>query len=79
MFILLIFNFRPDRYLLADMVDWFFKLMRKDENWGYRRYDMKYDPIFPLKVALVNMISPAYPFGNLHWESIERVSFIILS
>ncbi|KAL0883801.1 hypothetical protein ABMA27_015891 [Loxostege sticticalis] len=62
----------PDRYLLADMVDWFFKLMRKDENWGYRRYDMKYDPIFPLKVALVNMISPAYPFGNLHWESIER-------
>ncbi|XP_026748292.1 NADH dehydrogenase [ubiquinone] 1 alpha subcomplex subunit 9, mitochondrial [Galleria mellonella] len=62
----------PKRYLLADLVDWFYKLMRKDEKWGYMRYDMKYDPIFPLKVALVNMISPAYPFGNLHWESIEK-------
>ncbi|CAG9791888.1 unnamed protein product [Diatraea saccharalis] len=63
----------PKRYLLADLVDWFFNLMRKDkENWGFRRYDMKYDPIFPLKVALVNKISPAYPFGNLHWEAIEK-------
>ncbi|KAL4713519.1 hypothetical protein ACJJTC_007757 [Scirpophaga incertulas] len=42
----------PKRYLLADMVDWFFNLMRKDkEIWGFRRYDMKYDPIFPIKVA----------------------------
>ncbi|KOB64893.1 NADH-ubiquinone oxidoreductase 39 kDa subunit, partial [Operophtera brumata] len=40
------------RYLLADLVDWFYKLMRKDEKWGYQRYDMKYDPILPLKVAL---------------------------
>ncbi|XP_059060052.1 NADH dehydrogenase [ubiquinone] 1 alpha subcomplex subunit 9, mitochondrial [Achroia grisella] len=62
----------PKRYLLADLVDWFYKLMRKDEKWGYFRYDMKYDPILPLKVALVNLISPAYPFGNLHWESLER-------
>ncbi|XP_004927924.1 NADH dehydrogenase [ubiquinone] 1 alpha subcomplex subunit 9, mitochondrial [Bombyx mori] len=63
----------PKRYLLADLVDWFYKLMRKDEKWGgYIRYDMKYDPILPLKVALVNAISPAYPLGNLHWEGIER-------
>ncbi|KAM3968119.1 NADH:ubiquinone oxidoreductase subunit 39 [Aphomia sociella] len=64
----------PKRYLLADLVDWFYKLMRKDEKWGYMRYDMKYDPIFSVKVALVNMISPAYPFGNLHWEGIEKES-----
>ncbi|XP_013185874.1 NADH dehydrogenase [ubiquinone] 1 alpha subcomplex subunit 9, mitochondrial [Amyelois transitella] len=65
----------PKRYLLADLVDWFFKLMRKDENWGYKRYDMKYDPIFfPLKVAMVNMLSPAYPFGGLHWEGLEKES-----
>lgn len=61
--------------MLCDMVDWFFQLMRKDEKvWGYRRYDMKYDPVFPIKVALLNMISPAYPLGSLHWESIEKVS-----
>lgn len=52
--------------------------MRKDEKWGYVRYDMKYDPIiFPLKVLLVNLISPAYPLGGLHWESIEKVNINI--
>ncbi|XP_022828922.1 NADH dehydrogenase [ubiquinone] 1 alpha subcomplex subunit 9, mitochondrial [Spodoptera litura] len=66
----------PKRYLLADLVDWFFALMRKDEKyWGYQRYDMKYDPIlFPLKVKLVNLISPSYPLGGLHWEAIEKES-----
>ncbi|KAJ0179254.1 hypothetical protein K1T71_004966 [Dendrolimus kikuchii] len=62
----------PKRYLLAELVDWFYKLMRKDEKWGYRRIDMKYDLFMPIKVALVNAASPAYPFGNLHWESLER-------
>ncbi|XP_021184702.2 NADH dehydrogenase [ubiquinone] 1 alpha subcomplex subunit 9, mitochondrial [Helicoverpa armigera] len=63
----------PKRYLLADLVDWFYGLMRKDENWGYKRYDMKYDPIFfPLKVLFVNLISPAYPLGGLHWEGLEK-------
>ncbi|CAH0628980.1 unnamed protein product [Chrysodeixis includens] len=63
----------PKRYLLADLVDWFYALMRKDAKWGYVRYDMKYDPIlFPLKVLLVNLVSPAYPLGGLHWESIEK-------
>ncbi|KAG6453805.1 hypothetical protein O3G_MSEX008311 [Manduca sexta] len=62
----------PKRYLLADLVDWFYKLMRKDEKWGYARYDMKYDPLFPLKVTMLNKLSPAYPFGNLHWEGLEK-------
>lgn len=62
----------PKRYLLADLVDWFYQLMRKDEKWGYRRIDIKYDFIMPLKVALVNAASPSYPWGSLHWESLER-------
>lgn len=62
----------PRKYLLADLVDWFYALMRKDESWGYQRYDMKYDPILSLKVKLINMISPAYPLGGLHWESLEK-------
>ncbi|KPI91213.1 PREDICTED: NADH dehydrogenase [ubiquinone] 1 alpha subcomplex subunit 9, mitochondrial [Papilio xuthus] len=64
----------PKRYLLADLIDWFYKLMRKDRA-GYRRYDMKYDPIFfSLRVAAANMLSPAYPFGGLHWEGLEKES-----
>lgn len=70
--------FSPKRYLLADLVDWFYKLMRKDEKWGYRRIDMKYDLFMPIKVALVNAASPSYPWGNLHWESLERVSLIFI-
>uniref|UniRef100_A0A2A4JI70 NADH dehydrogenase [ubiquinone] 1 alpha subcomplex subunit 9, mitochondrial n=1 Tax=Heliothis virescens TaxID=7102 RepID=A0A2A4JI70_HELVI len=63
----------PKKYLLGDLVDWFYGLMRKGESWGYHRYDMKYDPIFfPLKVLLINTISPAYPLGGLHWEGIEK-------
>ncbi|XP_026491247.2 NADH dehydrogenase [ubiquinone] 1 alpha subcomplex subunit 9, mitochondrial [Vanessa tameamea] len=62
----------PKRYLLRDLVIWFYQLMRKDENWGFRLVDMKYDPLLPLKIMVVNMISPAYPFGNLHWESLEK-------
>ncbi|KAI5641955.1 3-beta hydroxysteroid dehydrogenase/isomerase family domain-containing protein [Phthorimaea operculella] len=62
----------PKKYLLADLVDWIFKLMRKDEKWGYWRYDMKYDPVLPLKIAAINAISPAYPFGGVHWEAFEK-------
>ncbi|CAH2063430.1 unnamed protein product, partial [Iphiclides podalirius] len=65
----------PKRYLLGDLLDWFYKLMRKDKKWSYMRYDMKYDPIlFPLRVAAANILSPAYPFGGLHWEALEKES-----
>ncbi|CAG4940454.1 unnamed protein product [Colias eurytheme] len=63
----------PKRYMWKDLVTWFYRLMRKDESWGFKHYDMKYDPIlFPLKVALANKLSPAYPFGCLHWEGLEK-------
>ncbi|XP_045763820.1 NADH dehydrogenase [ubiquinone] 1 alpha subcomplex subunit 9, mitochondrial [Maniola jurtina] len=63
----------PRRYMLSDLVTWFYALMRKDEKWGFRHYDMKYDPIlFPLKVWLANALSPAYPYGGLHWDSLEK-------
>lgn len=66
-------NFRPKRYKLNDLVDWFFMLMRMDAEWGYWRYDMRYDPIFQIRVSLTDALSPAYPIGFLHWEGIERV------
>lgn len=67
-------TFRPKRYMLCDLVTWFYALMRKDEKWGFRHYDMKYDPVFPIKVWLANALSPAYPYGGLHWESLEKVN-----
>lgn len=64
---------------MCDLVDWFYGLMRKDADWGYVRYDMKYDKIFfPLKVMAIGLISPAYPLGGLHWESIEKVILIFV-
>ncbi|VVD03420.1 NADH dehydrogenase [ubiquinone] 1 alpha subcomplex subunit 9, mitochondrial [Leptidea sinapis] len=64
----------PKKYLWKDLVEWFYGLMRKDKNWGFRHYDMKYDPILPLKVAIANKLSLAAPFGNLHWEGLEKES-----
>lgn len=46
--------------------------MRRDKDYGYKRYDMRWDPLFKLKVTLTNLISPSYPIANLHWERIER-------
>ncbi|XP_017786561.1 PREDICTED: NADH dehydrogenase [ubiquinone] 1 alpha subcomplex subunit 9, mitochondrial [Nicrophorus vespilloides] len=62
----------PRRYQLNELVDWFYRVMRKDSEWGYKRYDMKYDMFFKLKVSLTQKFSPAFPVGNLHWERLER-------
>uniref|UniRef100_A0A6M2DIT6 NADH dehydrogenase [ubiquinone] 1 alpha subcomplex subunit 9, mitochondrial n=1 Tax=Xenopsylla cheopis TaxID=163159 RepID=A0A6M2DIT6_XENCH len=63
----------PRRYKLGELVDYFHRVMRKDPvNWGYKRYDMKYDPIFRAKVTLTEKICPAWPVAYLHWEQIER-------
>ncbi|XP_077287500.1 NADH:ubiquinone oxidoreductase subunit 39 [Arctopsyche grandis] len=62
----------PKRYKLDDLVDWFFVTMRRDSEWGYVRYDMRYDPFFQIRVSLNDVLSPAYPIGYLHWEGIER-------
>lgn len=62
----------PKRYLLSELVDYFFRVMRRDEEWGYVRYDMKYDLLFQLRVTLTEKFSPNWPIGHLHWEKIER-------
>jgi NADH dehydrogenase (ubiquinone) 1 alpha subcomplex subunit 9 len=63
----------PRRYQLSEMVDWFHRVMRKDEKWwGYRRYDLRFDPTFKLKVAFTEAISPSFPVGMLTAERVER-------
>ncbi|XP_030378040.1 NADH dehydrogenase [ubiquinone] 1 alpha subcomplex subunit 9, mitochondrial [Scaptodrosophila lebanonensis] len=63
----------PKRYQLSELVDWFHRLMRKDQKrWGYQRYDMRWDPTFLLKAKLTHWICPGAPVGGLHPERIER-------
>uniref|UniRef100_A0A1A9UR98 NADH dehydrogenase [ubiquinone] 1 alpha subcomplex subunit 9, mitochondrial n=1 Tax=Glossina austeni TaxID=7395 RepID=A0A1A9UR98_GLOAU len=62
----------PKRYKLSELVDWFNRLMRKDEKWwGYMRYDMRFDPTFIFKTNLTEWISPNQPIGGLHMERLE--------
>uniref|UniRef100_A0A024E3A5 NADH dehydrogenase [ubiquinone] 1 alpha subcomplex subunit 9, mitochondrial n=3 Tax=Drosophila melanogaster TaxID=7227 RepID=A0A024E3A5_DROME len=63
----------PKRYQLSELVDWFHRLMRKDQKrWGYMRYDMRWDPTFLLKAKLNSFICPGTPIGGLHPARIER-------
>ncbi|XP_055596042.1 NADH dehydrogenase [ubiquinone] 1 alpha subcomplex subunit 9, mitochondrial [Uranotaenia lowii] len=63
----------PRRYQLAELVDWFHRVMRKDEKWwGYLRYDLRYDPTFMMKVYLTEFLCPSFPVGDLHSERVER-------
>jgi len=66
--------FRPKRYQLSELVDWFFRVMRRDEEWGYRRTDMRISPLFQLRVSLTQKLCPSYPVAYLGWDKIERVS-----
>lgn len=60
----------PTRYELCELVDWMYRVMRKDaENWGYKRTSMKYDIPFWLRLAIFEML-PVY--RAISRESIER-------
>ncbi|ERL95049.1 NADH dehydrogenase [ubiquinone] 1 alpha subcomplex subunit 9, mitochondrial [Dendroctonus ponderosae] len=63
----------PKRYLLSELVDYIYRVTHRDrDNWGYRRYDMKWDPFFQLKVTMTQKLSYSWPLGHLHWEKLER-------
>lgn len=62
----------PRRYLLSEIVDWFHREMRKDGEWGYSRYDMRFDPSFFLKVWIAKKVTPSHYIGDVHQERIER-------
>lgn len=62
----------PKRYQLGELVDYLHRVMRKNpENWSYARYDMRYDPLFTLKVELTKLL-PGNPIVSLVWDKIER-------
>jgi len=72
-------SIRPRRYLLGDLVDWIFAVMRKDRKWGYIRYDMRFDPLFLAKTWFTQNISPGWPVGLLHFEGLELVRVLIVN
>ncbi|XP_054261131.1 NADH dehydrogenase [ubiquinone] 1 alpha subcomplex subunit 9, mitochondrial [Macrosteles quadrilineatus] len=62
----------PKRYKLSDLVDYFHTVMRKTwKSWEYWRYDMRFDPIFQMKVQFTTLI-PGTPIANMGWDQIER-------
>ncbi|XP_014256435.1 NADH dehydrogenase [ubiquinone] 1 alpha subcomplex subunit 9, mitochondrial-like [Cimex lectularius] len=62
----------PNRYLLSELVDWFHRVTRKAGSWDYFRYDMRFDPLFQMRVSLMPYFSLGFPLGNIHWERVER-------
>lgn len=46
--------------------------MRKEKEWGYKRYDLRFDPFFQLRVTLTEKTILNSPIASLHWERVER-------
>ncbi|KAF6216839.1 hypothetical protein GE061_001189 [Apolygus lucorum] len=61
----------PNRYQLSELVDWFHRVMRKDGQ-GYMRYDLRLDPIFQMRFAIMPKLTLGWPVGNIHMERLER-------
>lgn len=47
--------------------------MRRDAAWGYRRTDLRYSPLFQLRITMMERMSPSWPIAYLGWDKIERV------
>ncbi|CAL8079298.1 unnamed protein product [Orchesella dallaii] len=62
----------PTKYQLGEMVDWLFRVMRRDEEWGYRRTDLRWSPLFQLRISLTQKFCPSFPVAYLNWDKIER-------
>ena len=64
----------PRRYQLSELVDWFHRVVRKKSDWGYMRYDMKWDPFLVLRARANELICPSWPIGTFVPDKVERVS-----
>jgi NADH dehydrogenase (ubiquinone) 1 alpha subcomplex subunit 9 len=63
----------PRRYKLSELVDWFHRIMRKDQkDWGYIRWDTRFDPFFKPKVLLTEAMCPGNPVGYMCKGRVER-------
>lgn len=63
----------PHRYLLSEIIDYLYRCMNKDEkSWGFKRYNMMYDPTFLIRVYLNDKLNISDPIGELSMERVER-------
>ncbi|XP_075544059.1 NADH:ubiquinone oxidoreductase subunit 39 isoform X1 [Dermacentor variabilis] len=60
----------PRRYELGELIDYMFRVMRREKEAGYIRYDMRFDPFFLLRVQFLQMAGLKSP--RLSWERLER-------
>ncbi|CAN7998308.1 unnamed protein product [Ixodes hexagonus] len=60
----------PRRYELGELIDYMFRVMRREKEDGYIRYDMRYDLQFLARVHLMQSVFWKYP--SLSWERLER-------
>ena len=65
----------PRRYQLSELVDWFHRVTRKKSDWGYVRYDLKWDPFLVLRARANELICPSWPIGTFVPDKVERVSY----
>ncbi|KAG0719216.1 NADH dehydrogenase [ubiquinone] 1 alpha subcomplex subunit 9, mitochondrial [Chionoecetes opilio] len=61
----------PRRYELGELVDWFHRVMRKGKDYGYIKYDMKWDPFFKIKAHMTEYL-PSWPVNTLTRDKVER-------
>lgn len=64
----------PEQFVLADLVDYMYQLMRKQGVWGYKRTDLRYDPITQLKALVTEKFTNGNSavFAGLSRERLER-------
>lgn len=63
----------PHRYQLSEIIDYMYRVMNRDgSDWGYKRYDMKYDYSFFLRTYLTDKLSFSNPVAELNRERVER-------
>ncbi|XP_034941122.1 NADH dehydrogenase [ubiquinone] 1 alpha subcomplex subunit 9, mitochondrial [Chelonus insularis] len=63
----------PKRYYLGDLAMWVHLHLRHEPmEYGYRKLDIKYYPLFKLKVSICESMSVNSPLGYLHWEGLEK-------
>jgi NADH dehydrogenase (ubiquinone) 1 alpha subcomplex subunit 9 len=63
----------PERFVLGELIDYMHRVMRKtDPGWGYRRYDMRFDPLHFMKILFNERITPSGPLNTMTWDKLER-------
>lgn len=64
----------PEQFVLADLIDYMYTLMHRQGTWGFKRTDLRFDPITQIKTLITekctNGTSPL--FAGLNRDRVER-------